>query len=171
MGATLRIGYGLYESPFGPLSMAGTSGGVCYVGIGSDSCVLIASLKRHYPQASIAHDEGMVNAWADLLLGYLCEGGTLPDMPLDIKGTAFQERVWDALRTIPPGSTRSYGEIAAQVGSPRASRAVGQACGANPVLLLVPCHRATRKNGELGGFSSGLSLKKALLAWEGVEVS
>jgi AraC family transcriptional regulator of adaptative response/methylated-DNA-[protein]-cysteine methyltransferase len=166
VGATLHIGYGLYESPFGLLLMACTSRGVCYVGIGADEPALAAALEKRYTQVPIVRDESMVKRWAALLQRYLREGEVLPCIPLDIKGTPFQERVWRALQAIPPGSTRSYGEIARQAGSPGASRAVGQACGANPVLVLVPCHRVVRKNGALGGFGGGLSLKVALLAWE-----
>lgn len=96
--------------------------------------------------------------------------GRLPEAlpPLDLKGTPFQKAVWQALRDIPPGQTRSYGEIARAIGSPRATRAVGGACGANPIPLLVPCHRVLAANGKIGGFSAGLDWKRRLLAGEGV---
>jgi AraC family transcriptional regulator of adaptative response/methylated-DNA-[protein]-cysteine methyltransferase len=166
VSASPQIGYGLYESPFGRLIMAAKCRGVCFLDVGTDPEALVAALKKRYPQAVVSYEPSRVDEWARSLLHYLQRGGSPPRIPLDIKGTRFQERVWSALQSIPPGSTRTYGEIAGQIGRPQASRAVGRACGANPVLLLVPCHRVTRKDGSLGGFRSGQRIKAALLGWE-----
>ncbi|NLN17846.1 MAG: methylated-DNA--[protein]-cysteine S-methyltransferase [Firmicutes bacterium] len=166
VSASVDIGYGLYESPFGQFIIAATPRGVCFLEIGDDPQALVAELKRRYPQAAVVHDPGRVDGWARSLLHYLRGGGSPPSIPLDVKGTRFQQRVWMALQSIPPGATRTYGEIADQIGCPQASRAVGRACGANPVLIVVPCHRVTRKDGALGGFRGGRQLKAALLAWE-----
>ncbi len=97
---------------------------------------------------------------------FIAGAGTLARVPLDIRGTVFQRRVWEALRRIPRGETRTYGEIAREIGAPAAVRAVGGACGANPVALVVPCHRAVRTDGGLGGYAWGLTVKRRLLELE-----
>jgi len=106
----------------------------------------------------------------DLLKSYFSSKAELNRYPLDIQGSPFQIRVWSALREIPLGEVATYGEIAGQVGKPRGARAVGQACGSNPVVLFVPCHRAVASQGKLGGFGGGLPLKSSLLHHEGVRI-
>lgn len=118
-------------------------------------------------KARLDHGSLLLDEVRHRILAYLKEGAPLPYFALDLRdGTPFQQKVWEALARIPMGETRTYGEIADQIGRPRASRAVGQACAHNPILLLVPCHRVTAEGGRLGGFSCGIGVKQALLALE-----
>ena len=164
--SALTIGYEVYESPFGLLLVAATPSGVCTVSLGADALKLEATLRDRYPHACLVRSETRCAGWGAELQRYFRQGGRLPSLPLDITGTSFQWRVWHALREIPAGTTQTYGQIAAQIGSPGAARAVGQACGRNPVVVLIPCHRVINKNGTLGGFGCGLQYKAALLEWE-----
>jgi O-6-methylguanine DNA methyltransferase len=116
--------------------------------------------------AEIERDDAALEGWAGALQRNLEGSEPDLDLPLDIRATSFQRRVWEALRAIPYGETRTYGEIAAAVGSPRAARAVGQACGANPVSIIVPCHRVVAEGGKLGGYGWGLERKRWLLDHE-----
>lgn len=123
-------------------------------------------LKAEFPAARIRRDEGAIEARLKAVLDRLGGAGTDIDLPLDVRATAFQWRVWEALRAIPRGETRAYKEIAAQIGAPKAARAVGRACAANPVAVIVPCHRAVGASGRLTGYRWGLDRKKKLLARE-----
>lgn len=162
-GRGMQIAYTTVRSPLGRLLVARTERGVCAVSLGDSEGALEAALRREYPQADVRRDRNGLSQWVRALLRYL--GGRQPrlDLPLDVRGTAFQCRVWEELRRIPYGSTRSYGEIARAVGKPGAARAVGNACARNPVPLVIPCHRAIRGNGDLGGYALGLKRKRALL--------
>lgn len=111
-------------------------------------------------------DHGRVSRWIDAIQAHLDLANPLPELPLELRGTAFQQRVWQLLRSIPPGQTMSYAEVAAGIGAATAVRAVASACAANPVALLVPCHRVLRSDGALGGYRWGLARKQALLAAE-----
>ena len=124
---------------------------------------LEAALRREYPGAEFHYDHATLKEWVELILRHL--SGELPslDLPLDIRATAFERRVWEQLKSIPYGATRSYSEIAQEIGQPTATRAVANACGSNPVPLLIPCHRVVRKDGGLGGYGGGIERKKALL--------
>lgn len=156
----------LAESPLGLILAAATDRGICAVRLGDDAGTLLADLRREYPAAQhIDHDPFLREA-LETILGHL--EGHLPriDLPLDIRATAFQKRVWDELRRIPPGETRSYSRIADDIGEPKASRAVGSACAANPVALIIPCHRARRQDGSTGQYRWGAERKKRLLALE-----
>lgn len=160
-GATIRFAF--IDTPLGRLLVAATDRGICRLTFDEDE----ASLRGRFPKASIIEDDG---AMADLLSGVLQAVATpasMPDLPLDTAGTAFQQKVWAELRKIPPGETRSYAEIAAAVGQPGAVRAVGTANGSNPVAILVPCHRVIRSDGSLGGYAGGLERKRRLLQAEG----
>jgi AraC family transcriptional regulator of adaptative response/methylated-DNA-[protein]-cysteine methyltransferase len=123
-------------------------------------------LRRELPAAERVRDESVLRPWVEALLGYLVGDLPLPDLPLDVRATAFQRRVWQALRAIPRGETLSYSEIARRIRNPRAVRAVAGACAANPVALVVPCHRGVRKNGSDGGYRWGTERKRALLDLE-----
>jgi AraC family transcriptional regulator of adaptative response/methylated-DNA-[protein]-cysteine methyltransferase len=162
-GETIR--YAVAPSPLGTVLLAATARGVCAVELGEDADALAATLRAHFPAARIVADPAL-SPWLDALVGYLDAPGRLPDLPLDLRGTAFQAQVWRALRQIPPGDTLSYGAIAAGLGRPGAARAVGTACAGNRIAVLVPCHRAVRADGGPGGYRWGIARKKALLAGE-----
>ncbi len=156
-GATIR--FTVVDSPLGPLLIAATDRGICRLTFDEDE----GALRRRFPHAVILADHG---GMAELVSGVLQAVATpcaMPDLPLDVVGTAFQQAVWAELRKIPPGETRSYAEIAAAVGQPGAVRAVGTANGSNPVAVLVPCHRVIRSDGSLGGYAGGLDRKRRLL--------
>jgi AraC family transcriptional regulator, regulatory protein of adaptative response / methylated-DNA-[protein]-cysteine methyltransferase len=162
-----RIAYGLARSPLGRLIAAATERGVCFVGLGDDDDRLEGELRRQFPAAeTIEHDEGRMSHVLGAIVAHL--DGRMPhlDLPLDIRATAFQRRVFEALKRIPLGETRSYREIAEAIGNPRASRAVGRACATNPVALVVPCHRVLREDGNLSGYRWGTGRKEALLKRE-----
>ena len=160
-GETIR--YTVRESPLGPLLIAATARGICRMSFDEDG----EGLRRRFPNARVLADDGTIADWADAALAQV-ERPSAHDLPIDVRGTAFQERVWQELRRIPVGETRSYAQIAAAIGQPGAVRAVGTANGDNPVAVLVPCHRVIRSDGSLGGYAGGLERKSRLLAAEGV---
>lgn len=160
------IGYEVVATPLGRMLVAGTARGVCRVAFGDDGESLRAALAREFPRARIEPGGDRVRAWTQALVRFLAERHAWPRLPMDVYATAFQAKVWRALREIPPGATATYSEIARRIGTPRATRAVGSACGANPVAVVVPCHRAVRADGGLGGYAWGLRRKSALLALE-----
>jgi AraC family transcriptional regulator of adaptative response/methylated-DNA-[protein]-cysteine methyltransferase len=123
-------------------------------------------LYKEYPSAEILRDSLGLEGYVELILAYLGGKVPVPDLPRDVRVTAFQARVYEALRKIPYGTVRTYAEIADSIGDPRAARAVGNACGANPTALLVPCHRVVRGDGSVGGYRWGVDRKKALLGME-----
>ena len=166
-GRGARIAYALAASPLGRLLVAATERGVCFVGLGERDGKLAAELRREFPAAEeIRRDDAALGAAVAALLAYLAGAEPHIDLPLDIRATAFQRRVWEELRRIPPGETRSYTEVARALGQPAAQRAVGRACATNPVALVVPCHRVVRQDGGLGGYAWGLERKRALLERE-----
>lgn len=162
-GRGLRIAYTTFGSPLGEVLIASTGRGICSVKLGADAERLLA---EEFSEAERVRDPQSLAAARQAVLDFLRGDGSLARLPLDVRGTAFQRRVWDALRRIPLGETRSYQQIARAIGAPRAVRAVGSACGANPTALVIPCHRALRSDGSLGGYAWGLERKKRLLAIE-----
>jgi AraC family transcriptional regulator of adaptative response/methylated-DNA-[protein]-cysteine methyltransferase len=167
-GLGAEIGYAIAACPLGRLLGAATPKGVCFVGIGEDDRALEAELRREFPQAAaIRRDEGRLGSAMATILAFLEGAQPHIDLPVDIRSTAFQRRVWEELRRIPFGETRSYAEIAEALGAPNAARAVGRACATNPVALIVPCHRVVREDGGLSGYRWGLARKRALLEREG----
>ena len=158
-GETIR--YVIADSALGPLLIAATSKGICRLTFGEDE----AALRCRFPHADIRPDDGIIAPWVDAALAQI-DRPSDHHLPLDVRGTAFQEKVWAELRKIPLGETRSYADIAAAVGQPGAVRAVGTANGANPVSVLVPCHRVIRSDGSLGGYGGGLPNKVKLLEAE-----
>jgi AraC family transcriptional regulator, regulatory protein of adaptative response / methylated-DNA-[protein]-cysteine methyltransferase len=162
-GVGMRISYMTGSSPLGRLLVAATEHGICMVNLGEDDADLVQALHKEYPKAVTAESKEVQGPF-DAVLGYF--RGQQKKLPLDMRGTAFQRKVWAALQTIPDGTVTSYSEIAARIGRPRAVRAVANACGKNPVPLIVPCHRVVRKDGGLGGYGLGLWRKRALLAEE-----
>ena len=166
-GAGTTIGYLVAESPLGSLLVAATGKGICSVKLGDDASVLLNDLRTEFPLANFQEGDEALRGWLESVLEYL-EGERLGlDLPLDIQATAFQRRVWRMLQSIPYGETRSYQQMALNVGlTGNAGRAVGNACASNPVALVIPCHRAVRKDGSLGGYRWGLHRKEALIAME-----
>jgi AraC family transcriptional regulator of adaptative response/methylated-DNA-[protein]-cysteine methyltransferase len=165
----MQIRFTIVPSPFGRLLVGATDRGVCAVLLGDNDGRLVRDLAAQFPRAERTRvDEG--DLWLAGLVRRVAEQmrrPSLPDaIPLDLRGTAFQYRVWEALASIPAGETRSYSEVARQVGKPRAVRAVASACAANRVAVVVPCHRVIRTDGSLGGYRWGLPRKAALLAEE-----
>jgi len=163
-GKGQTIGYTSFASPLGTVLIAATGKGLCSVKIGERAESLERDLKEEFSGASV--EKGDLRDLKSRILAFLAGETGLSRVPLDIRGTVFQRRVWDELRRIPRGQTRTYSEIARAIGFPAAVRAVGSACGANPVALAVPCHRALRTDGGLGGYAWGLARKKKLLALE-----
>jgi AraC family transcriptional regulator of adaptative response/methylated-DNA-[protein]-cysteine methyltransferase len=163
-GATIR--YSIVASPLGRLLLAATHRGVCRIAMGETDRQVAEDLRREFPAAVVHHDDAGLRAWTGTLLKQLNGWQPRPELPLDIRATAFQKRVWETLQRIPRGSTRSYSEVARAIGKPRAARAVARACATNPVALLIPCHRVVASNGSLGGYHWGIKRKEALLAGE-----
>jgi AraC family transcriptional regulator, regulatory protein of adaptative response / methylated-DNA-[protein]-cysteine methyltransferase len=165
-GAGMNIRYTIVDSSLGRLLVASTSRGVCAVSMGSSDAELERALAREYPAARITLDAGVLAKWTEAILAHLTGRRPRLDLPLDVQATAFQWQVWQALAAIPYGETRSYRDIAATIGRPRAARAVARACAANPVALAIPCHRVVAAGGSSGGYRWGMGRKKALLASE-----
>lgn len=164
-GAGVTIRWTLAETSLGPLLIAATDKGLCRIAFDEDA----AMLARRFPAATLVPGDAGFAALAAEVVALVEDPDRQRDLPLDVQGTAFQEAVWQALRRIPPGETRSYAELAAMAGNPAAVRAAGTACGANPVALAIPCHRAQRGDGSMGGYAYGLERKRELRAREGVK--
>ncbi len=165
-GEGMVIGYTICDCDLGRLLVAMTEAGICCVHIADDDEALIMHLYDEYPAAEIQLEHPMMTEWVEQFLAFL--NGWQPhfDLPLDLRATAFQLRVWQTLLAIPFGETRSYREIAEAIGQPNAFRAVANACAANPVPLVVPCHRVIRSDGDIGGYGLGVERKRALLEQE-----
>ena len=166
-GAGTTIGYLVAESPLGALLVAATGKGICSVKLGDDPSALLKDLQAEFPAADFQEGDEALRGWLGLVLEYL-DGERLGlDLPLDIQATAFQHRVWRMLQSIPYGETRSYQQMALDICcNGNSGRAVGNACASNPAALVIPCHRAVRKDGSLGGYRWGLGRKEALIAME-----
>ncbi|MEO7019592.1 MAG: bifunctional DNA-binding transcriptional regulator/O6-methylguanine-DNA methyltransferase Ada [Ktedonobacteraceae bacterium] len=169
-GAGMHIIYTIVDSPLGRLLVAATARGICRIGLHDSDEVLEQTLQHEYPAAELLRDGTSLGAWLEALIRYLAGDQPHLDLPLDIRATAFQWRVWQELRTVPYGETRSYSEIASAIGQPKARRAVAQACKQNPVPLVIPCHRIVRGDGGSGGYRWGAERKKQLLAQEAGQV-
>src|SRR5262245_50443458 len=165
-GAGQRISYAIVDSPLGRLLVAATERGVCRVSMGTSDVELERGLRREYQAATIEADAGALSKSTTAILDHLERRVPHLDLPLDIRATAFQWQVWQALSAIPYGETRTYGEVARSIGRPQAVRAVARACAANPVALAIPCHRVVPAAGGTGGYRWGATRKKALLARE-----
>jgi len=165
-GRGMSIGYTIAKCPLGRLLVAATPRGVCMVSLGDADAVLEAALLSEYPNAEIHCDAPELAKWVKAILSNLNGRERRLDLPLDVEATAFQRRVWQELRRIPYGRTRSYTEVARAIGRPRAVRAVARACATNPVSIVVPCHRVVREDGNLAGYRWGLERKQALIETE-----
>jgi AraC family transcriptional regulator, regulatory protein of adaptative response / methylated-DNA-[protein]-cysteine methyltransferase len=163
-GAGLRISYGFHPSPFGECLLAVTVRGICamYFVTSSREAVL-DEVRSRWPGASFVEDSQTTSRYLDRIF----PRNSRPEkLPIDLRGTNFQIKVWQALLEIPPGAVVPYEDLAARVGNPRASRAVGSAVGQNPIAFIIPCHRVIRKVGAIGNYHGGVSRKRAMLAWE-----
>ena len=165
-GKGLRIRYALAECPLGRLLVGATDHGVCAVAFGDFDEELLTELRGRFPQAELKQMDRELEYAVAAVVASLGEHAAAIALPMDVRATAFQHRVWRELQAIPRGETRSYSEIARAIGSPRSVRAVAAACGANPVAVVVPCHRALGKNGHLTGYRWGVERKRALLEQE-----
>ena len=167
-GSGQAIRWDLAETWLGHVLVAATERGICAVLLGSNKRRLMAELAARFPRATLeqAERDSDFARWIEAVLTKIEQPAASADLPLDVAGTAFQQRVWRALRQIPPGETTTYQAIAKLIGKPKAARAVGTACGANPVAVLIPCHRVLTADGALGGYRWGTARKSALLERE-----
>lgn len=161
-----EIRYTTVNSPLGYLSVAATKRGLCNVRLGKTVVELENELKNEFCHASLRRADEQLQEWIQTLVNYLSGNQPLPELPYDVKATAFQLQVWQALKEIPIGTTVSYSEIACVIGQPSAVRAVARACATNPIALIIPCHRVVPKAGGLGGYRWGVTRKQALLNLE-----
>lgn len=162
-GAGTDIRFGVGQCSLGAILVAATPRGLCAVTLGDDPAQLAADLEARFPRARLIPGDADFEQWMAQVIGFVEAPRTGLDLPLDLAGTAFQLRVWQALRAIPPGSTLSYTQLAERLGLPKAVRAVAGACAANPVAVAIPCHRVVRMGGALAGYRWGLERKRALL--------
>lgn len=165
-GGALLISYTTVPSSLGWLLLAATERGLCAVKLGDAPEFLAEDLRREFPAAELERADERFQPWTAEVLAYLNGSPSHFDLPLDIRATAFQLRVWQALQAIPAGSTRTYGQVAAAIGQPKAARAVARACASNAVALVIPCHRVIRADGDLGGYRWGIERKCQLLQQE-----
>ncbi len=165
-GEGMVIGYTIVDSALGRLLIAATARGICKVCLGDADKPLVRALLEEYPKAAISPEPNGLRPLARAFIGHLNGKSPSLDLPVDVRATAFQWRVWQQLKSIPCGETRSYSEVARAVGKPRAARAVAGACASNPVAILIPCHRVIRSDGSLGGYGWGLDRKRQLLDQE-----
>lgn len=165
-GVGQQIAYSIVESALGRTLVASTERGVCRVAFGASEAALASELRAEFPEAELVRCTGASGRWVEDVVRAVEAPQRAGAVPLDITGTEFQLRVWKALRDIAPGDTASYGKVARAIRSPRAVRAVAQACAANPVAVLVPCHRVVRSDGALGGYRWGVQRKERLLERE-----
>ena len=161
-----HITVGIADSSLGKVLVARSEKGLCAVLFDDSTEVLRADLRRRYPKASIEEASAQDQAWIEAVVRLAEAPSDGLDAPLDVYGTAFQQRVWKALLDVPPGKTTTYGEIARKIGSPNSVRAVAQACGANPLSVVIPCHRVLASDGSLSGYRWGVKRKRALLEAE-----
>lgn len=166
-GTGETIAYACRDTALGPMAMAATEKGVCFVQFGEDKESLLAKLQEEFPKAQFTASPAQytpeLDAWMDALDKHVSKGAPRPDLPLDLRGTAFQIKVWRFLLSVREGDVLSYGELAALIEKPKAVRAVASACAANRIGVLIPCHRVLRGDGSLGGYRWGLERKRALL--------
>jgi AraC family transcriptional regulator of adaptative response/methylated-DNA-[protein]-cysteine methyltransferase len=162
-GADTDIRFAVGECSLGPILVASTDKGVCAILMGDDPDALAKDLQDRFPSARLVGGDAAYEQVVAQVVGFVDAPRKGLDLPLDVRGTAFQQRVWQALREIPPGATASYTEVAQRIGSPQSVRAVAQACGANALAVAIPCHRVVRHDGGLSGYRWGVERKRALL--------
>ena len=165
-GAGLTVHYGCAPTALGSVLIAATDKGICRIAFGDDAGELVAELRGMLANATLEEDRARIAPFIAQVEAYLSGSRETFELPLDVAATAFRQRVWDALRRLPYGETRTYTDIAESLGEPRAVRAVASACASNPIALAIPCHRVIQKGGALAGYRWGLERKAALLEAE-----
>ncbi len=168
-GEGMHIDYTIVDSPLGRLLVGATDRGISALYLGESDATLCAAIEKEYPRAELRRDDngpGSLGEWVEEVLEHLCGQKPHLDLPTDVQATAFQRRVWEELRHIPYGTTRTYTQVAQAIGNPAAVRAVARACATNPVSVVVPCHRVVREDGNLAGYRWGIGRKRALLDHE-----
>lgn len=165
-GETIRFAVG--ECSLGAVLVAATGKGVCAILLGEDPAVLVRDLQDRFPKADLIGGDSAFEATVATVVGLVERPSLSVDLPLDVRGTAFQGRVWRVLREVPSGTTVSYAEVARRIGEPNATRAVAQACGANALAIAIPCHRVVRTDGSLSGYRWGVERKREILSREGL---
>ena len=163
-GQAIRFAVGACS--LGAILVAATRKGVCAILLGDEAEALVHDLQDRFPKAELIGGDREFEQWMAQVVGLIEVPAQGLNLPLDVRGTAFQQRVWEALRAIPPGSTASYAEIAQRIGAPKAVRAVAQACAANALAVAIPCHRVVRSDGALSGYRWGVERKRKLLERE-----
>lgn len=165
-GADARIMFAIAQCALGALLVAHSGSGLCAISLGDDPDAMLRELQARFPRAQLVGGDAGFERLVAQVVGFVEAPGLGLDLPLDIRGTAFQQRVWEALRQVPAGATVSYAQIAARIGSPTSVRAVAQACAANTLAVAIPCHRVVRSDGGLSGYRWGIARKQQLLARE-----
>jgi AraC family transcriptional regulator of adaptative response/methylated-DNA-[protein]-cysteine methyltransferase len=166
-GADMEIRFAVGECSLGSILVAQTVRGVCAILLGDDPDALVRDLQDRFPRAALVGGDTSFETIVARVVGFVEAPGLGLDLPLDVRGTAFQQRVWEALRGIPAGTTASYREIATRIGAPTSARAVAQACGANALAVAIPCHRVVKTDGSLSGYRWGVERKRTLIEREG----
>jgi len=166
-GTDTRIEFAIGETSLGAILVARSQRGVCAISLGDDADALLRELQDRFPRAELVGGDDGFEQLVARVVGLIEQPNLGADLPLDVRGTAFQQRVWDALRTIPAGETASYADIARRIGAPASVRAVAQACASNTLAVAIPCHRVVRSDGALSGYRWGVERKRALLLREG----
>jgi AraC family transcriptional regulator of adaptative response/methylated-DNA-[protein]-cysteine methyltransferase len=165
-GADTDIRFAIGACSLGAILVAQSARGICSISLGDDADLLVRELQDRFPNARLIGDDPAFDALVAKVVGFVEAPALGLDLPLDVRGTAFQQRVWQALRELPAGTTASYAEVAARIGSPKSVRAVAQACAANTLAVAVPCHRVVRIDGAVSGYRWGVARKQALIARE-----
>ncbi|MBL8304960.1 MAG: bifunctional DNA-binding transcriptional regulator/O6-methylguanine-DNA methyltransferase Ada, partial [Ideonella sp.] len=165
-GADAELRFAVGQCSLGAILVARSEVGLCAIALGDDPEGLVQALQDRFPRARLVGGDAAFEQWVARVVGFVEAPAIGLDLPLDIRGTAFQRRVWQALQAVPPGETVSYAEIARRIGAPAATRAVAQACGANALAVAIPCHRVVRRDGAVSGYRWGVERKRALLARE-----
>ncbi|HEV8523653.1 MAG TPA: bifunctional DNA-binding transcriptional regulator/O6-methylguanine-DNA methyltransferase Ada [Terriglobales bacterium] len=165
-GEGVMIRYTFVDSPIGRMMLAATDKGICSIAFGESETRLVQGLRREYPKATLKRGDAVLRGWIGGLLKQMHDRQPPGELPVDVRATVFQRRVWEHLRSIPYGQTRSYAQVASAIGKPTAVRAVARACATNPVAVAIPCHRVLRTDGSLGGYRWGLERKRKLLEIE-----
>lgn len=165
-GEGVEIRFAVAQCSLGALLVAASSTGICEIALDADPEQLVRNLQDRFKAARLIGADTEFEAWVAAVVGFVEDPSRGLELPLDVRGTAFQRRVWEALRDIPAGTTATYTDIAERIGSPRAVRAVARACATNPIALAIPCHRVVRTDGSLAGYRWGIDRKRVLLARE-----
>lgn len=165
----MQINYTIVSSPLGRLLVGATQRGISALYLGKEDAALQTTLRKEYPRAEISRDRNGLQGWVGKILEHLRGREPNLDLPTDVQATAFQRRVWEELRKIPYGTTRTYSQVARAIGKPKAIRAVARACATNPVSVVVPCHRVVREDGKLAGYRWGVERKQTLLEHESAQ--